>query len=78
MKMGFETDRLKTGTPARVDARSINFSNLEAQPGVCLLIIISACVRAYMCVFVRGKGLCVSMHARANVCVCMYVCVKVC
>lgn len=31
--LGFETDRLKTGTPARVDARSIDFSVLEAQPG---------------------------------------------
>jgi len=32
-KLGFETDRLKTGTPARVDRRSINFDVLEAQPG---------------------------------------------
>ena len=31
--LGFETDRLKTGTPARVDRRSIDFSNLEEQPG---------------------------------------------
>lgn len=31
--LGFETDRLKTGTPARVDARTVNFSGLEAQPG---------------------------------------------
>ena len=31
--LGFETDRLKTGTPARVDARTVDFSNLEAQPG---------------------------------------------
>ncbi|DBA76372.1 TPA: hypothetical protein ACH3X1_010081 [Trebouxia sp. C0004] len=30
---GFETDRLKTGTPARVDSRSVDFSHLEAQPG---------------------------------------------
>ena len=30
---GFETDRLKTGTPARVDARSVDFTHLEAQPG---------------------------------------------
>jgi hypothetical protein len=29
--LGFETDRLKTGTPARVDRRSIDFSVLEAQ-----------------------------------------------
>ncbi|GBF99077.1 tRNA uridine 5-carboxymethylaminomethyl modification enzyme [Raphidocelis subcapitata] len=31
--LGFETDRLKTGTPARVDARTVDFSGLEAQPG---------------------------------------------
>lgn len=31
--LGFETDRLKTGTPARVDRRSVNFSILEEQPG---------------------------------------------
>jgi tRNA uridine 5-carboxymethylaminomethyl modification enzyme len=32
-RLGFETGRLKTGTPARVDRRSIDFSNLEPQPG---------------------------------------------
>jgi tRNA uridine 5-carboxymethylaminomethyl modification enzyme len=31
--LGFETGRLKTGTPARVDRRSIDFSGLEEQPG---------------------------------------------
>jgi tRNA uridine 5-carboxymethylaminomethyl modification enzyme len=31
--LGFEVDRLKTGTPARVDRRTVDFSNLEAQPG---------------------------------------------
>lgn len=31
--LGFETDRLKTGTPARVDRRTVNFRQLEAQPG---------------------------------------------
>jgi glucose-inhibited division protein A len=31
--MGFETDRLKTGTPARVDSRTVNFQGLEEQPG---------------------------------------------
>ena len=33
LALGFETDRLKTGTPARVDKRSIDFTRLEAQPG---------------------------------------------
>ncbi|NJR69615.1 MAG: tRNA uridine-5-carboxymethylaminomethyl(34) synthesis enzyme MnmG [Synechococcales cyanobacterium CRU_2_2] len=32
-RLGFETDRLKTGTPARVDRRSVNYSVLEPQPG---------------------------------------------
>ncbi|KAJ8447726.1 hypothetical protein Cgig2_015089 [Carnegiea gigantea] len=31
--LGFETDRLKTGTPARVDIRSVDFSILEPQHG---------------------------------------------
>ena len=31
--LGFVTDRLKTGTPVRVDGRSIDFSKLEVQPG---------------------------------------------
>ncbi|MEM9486943.1 MAG: tRNA uridine-5-carboxymethylaminomethyl(34) synthesis enzyme MnmG, partial [Cyanobacteria bacterium P01_F01_bin.116] len=31
-KFGFETGRLKTGTPARVDRRTINFDVLEKQP----------------------------------------------
>tara|TARA_Y100001968_G_scaffold212345_1_gene195494 strand:+ start:68352 stop:70343 length:1992 start_codon:yes stop_codon:yes gene_type:complete len=30
-ELGFQTDRLKTGTPARVDRRSINFNSLEEQ-----------------------------------------------
>ncbi len=30
---GFEIDRLKTGTPARVDSHSVDFTHLEAQPG---------------------------------------------
>lgn len=33
MALGFETDRLKTGTPSRVDARTIDYSVLESQPG---------------------------------------------
>jgi len=32
-KLGFETGRLKTGTPARVDKRSVDYSQLEPQPG---------------------------------------------
>lgn len=32
-QLGFETGRLKTGTPARVDKRSVNYSQLEPQPG---------------------------------------------
>ncbi|VFQ71256.1 unnamed protein product [Cuscuta campestris] len=32
-RLGFETDRLKTGTPARVDCRTIDFSKLEPQHG---------------------------------------------
>ncbi len=32
-RMGFETGRLKTGTPARVDKRSLDYSKLEPQPG---------------------------------------------
>ncbi|NJL00276.1 MAG: tRNA uridine-5-carboxymethylaminomethyl(34) synthesis enzyme MnmG [Spirulinaceae cyanobacterium SM2_1_0] len=31
-RLGFETDRLKTGTPARVDKRSVDYSRLEPQP----------------------------------------------
>jgi tRNA uridine 5-carboxymethylaminomethyl modification enzyme len=31
--LGFESDRMKTGTPVRVDGRSIDFSRLEEQKG---------------------------------------------
>ncbi|NJK40191.1 MAG: tRNA uridine-5-carboxymethylaminomethyl(34) synthesis enzyme MnmG [Acaryochloridaceae cyanobacterium SU_2_1] len=31
-RLGFETGRLKTGTPARVDKRSVNYSAMEPQP----------------------------------------------
>ena len=31
-QLGFETGRLKTGTPARVDKRSVDYSRLETQP----------------------------------------------
>ena len=45
--LGFETDRLKTGTPARVDSRSVDFQGLEEQPGR---------VRELLGVFWVGKG----------------------
>ncbi|HEY9700409.1 MAG TPA: tRNA uridine-5-carboxymethylaminomethyl(34) synthesis enzyme MnmG [Trichocoleus sp.] len=32
-RLGFETGRLKTGTPARVDRRSVDYSKMELQPG---------------------------------------------
>ena len=32
-KLGFQTDRMKTGTPPRVDARSLDFSQMIEQPG---------------------------------------------
>lgn len=32
-RLGFESDRLKTGTPARVDCRTVDFSTLEPQHG---------------------------------------------
>ena len=31
-RLGFETGRLKTGTPARVDKRSVDYSKMTAQP----------------------------------------------
>ena len=31
--MGFQSDRLKTGTPPRVDGRSLNYSKMEEQKG---------------------------------------------
>jgi len=32
-ELGFKTDRMKTGTPARIDKRSIDFSKMTIQPG---------------------------------------------
>jgi len=32
-QLGFETGRLKTGTPARVDRRSVDYSKMQPQPG---------------------------------------------
>ncbi|BAY22754.1 glucose inhibited division protein A [Calothrix sp. NIES-2100] len=32
-RLGFETGRLKTGTPARVDKRSVDYSKMSHQPG---------------------------------------------
>ena len=33
VSLGFEADRMKTGTPMRIDGRSIDFSNLSEQAG---------------------------------------------
>ena len=33
LELGFESERMKTGTPVRVDGRSIDFSRLEEQKG---------------------------------------------
>jgi tRNA uridine 5-carboxymethylaminomethyl modification enzyme len=33
VELGFESDRMKTGTPPRIDGRSINWDAMEVQPG---------------------------------------------
>src|SRR5690606_27118877 len=33
VKAGFESGRMKTGTPPRVDGRSLDYSKMEEQPG---------------------------------------------
>lgn len=36
VKKGLESARLKTGTPPRIDGKTVNFSQMEAQPGDCV------------------------------------------
>ncbi len=38
MQLGFTSDRMKTGTPVRIDGRTVNFSKLQAQDGDSLIM----------------------------------------
>lgn len=38
MQLGFTSDRMKTGTPVRIDGRTVNFSKLQAQEGDSLIM----------------------------------------
>lgn len=49
-QLGFETDRLKTGTPARVDSRTVDYSGLEPQYGDEEVISLN-----FICRFNRSK-----------------------
>lgn len=38
VNLGFTTDRMKTGTPVRIDGRTVNFDKLQAQEGDSLIM----------------------------------------
>lgn len=43
ISLGFESDRMKTGTPVRIDGRSVDFTKLQEQPGDTTIIPFSFC-----------------------------------
>lgn len=53
-QFGFETDRLKTGTPARVDSRTVDYSGLEPQHGDEEVILLNF-IHRFSSYFVRHK-----------------------